>query len=79
MFLIFAGENYYPEGGWNDFVGVVGTLEEAKHRITSSIQESQSKNCRIGFDWMHIVSLEGMNIVASAHSGNSFEIMDLKK
>lgn len=29
-FLVFAGDNYYPSGGWNDYAGAWPTLEEAK-------------------------------------------------
>lgn len=28
-FLLFAGFNYYPEGGWSDFRGSFDTAEEA--------------------------------------------------
>ena len=29
-FLVFAGDYYYPSGGWEDFVGSFDTLEAAK-------------------------------------------------
>lgn len=29
-FLLFAGETYYPGGGWDDFVDDYDTLEEAE-------------------------------------------------
>ena len=29
MFAVFAGYNYYPSGGWDDFVGMYPTPEEA--------------------------------------------------
>jgi len=28
-FLLFAGDNYYPRGGWDDFRGSYDSLEEA--------------------------------------------------
>jgi hypothetical protein len=28
-YLVFAGENYYPGGGWLDFIGRYRTYEEA--------------------------------------------------
>lgn len=49
MFLVFAGEDYYPSGGWNDFVGSYPTLHEAK--------EAAVKQRR---DWWHIVDLTVM-------------------
>lgn len=26
-FMLFAGDNYYPNGGWDDLVGMYDTLE----------------------------------------------------
>lgn len=31
-FLLFSGSDYYPGGGWDDFVASFDTLEEAKDR-----------------------------------------------
>jgi hypothetical protein len=33
-FLLFKGDNYYPSGGWDDFVGAYETLEAAKMAAT---------------------------------------------
>lgn len=29
QFVLFAGDNYYPGGGWQDFVDSYDTVEEA--------------------------------------------------
>ena len=29
QFIVFAGDNYYPGGGWDDFQGSYETLQEA--------------------------------------------------
>lgn len=29
-YLVFAGEAYYPAGGWHDFAGTTSTLEAAR-------------------------------------------------
>jgi len=30
MYLVFAYPNYYPSGGWNDYVGCAQSLEAAR-------------------------------------------------
>jgi hypothetical protein len=45
MYLIFGGDDYYPEGGWKDYKGSSKTLEQAK------IIAATLKNV----DWWHIV------------------------
>ena len=42
MYLVFAGDWYYPDGGWEDFVGSADTLEKARALLTKC-------------DWYHIV------------------------
>lgn len=46
-FLLFAGDAYYPRGGWGDFVGSFDTEVEA-------IAEA----AKIGGDWYHVVDAE---------------------
>ena len=45
MYLVFAGDHYYPAGGWGDFEGAFSTFEEA---------EAHAKSLR-GYDWYQIV------------------------
>lgn len=52
IYLVFAGDNYYPQGGWHDFIGCYPTLELA-------IEVAKAGKS----DWWHIVS--GANIVAT--------------
>lgn len=51
-FVLFAGEQYYPSGGWEDYDSSFDTLEEAKTRA----QEVTS-------DWRDIVDLETGEVV----------------
>jgi hypothetical protein len=44
-FLLFAGEAYYPAGGWDDFRGRFGSLEAAQEWINSLTD----------VDWGHVV------------------------
>jgi len=46
-FLLFAGETYYPSGGWGDFKSSHHSREDAE-RAAEELQE----------DWYHIVDLE---------------------
>ena len=36
MYLVFAGDVYYPAGGWEDYIGERDTLEAAEHLAKSS-------------------------------------------
>jgi hypothetical protein len=49
-FVIFAGDQYYPDGGWSDYRSSYATLDEARHAITPR-------------DWWQIVDLETGRIV----------------
>lgn len=48
-FLLFAGDSYYPSGGWNDFVLDYDTVEEAKEGLSGR-----------SADWAHVVNEIGM-------------------
>lgn len=49
-FLIFAGHEYYPGGGWNDHQGTTAT-EEAAHASALALLED-------GMSWAHYVDTE---------------------
>lgn len=44
-YALFAGDDYYPAGGWNDFRRACDTLEAAYPADGES------------FDWWHIIDL----------------------
>lgn len=54
-FLLFAGNNYYPSGGWDDYVDSYSTLEEAK-----AVGEDRLKSRA---DWSHIVDIRVGGVV----------------
>jgi len=55
-YLLFAGEQYYPGGGWEDYKGTFATLEEA--------QEAESKeSAACGYGWSHIVDTNTMEML----------------
>lgn len=50
-FLLFAGYNYYPSGGFDDFVSDHHSLEEAK--VAGEFTLDHGTGC----DWAHIVDI----------------------
>lgn len=48
-FLLFAGNDFYPGGGWSDFIGRFDSFEEAKEFI---IQNKKS------YDWVQVVECD---------------------
>lgn len=46
-YLLFKGAFYYPMGGWDDFAGDFGTLEEA-------VAAAQP----VADDWAHVIDKE---------------------
>lgn len=52
-YLIFMGLDYYPSGGWNDFVEAVDTLEAARY-----IWEHRAHS-----DWWQVVDTTTMELV----------------
>jgi hypothetical protein len=57
-FFLFSGDNYYPSGGWSDFVKDFDTVSEAKSHILQNRA-----------DWYEIVdSTDGKVVDCSVHS-----------
>lgn len=52
-YLAFEGSEYYPEGGWDDFVGDYDSIEEA----LKAIKEKQVNYREGHLVWAHIVDL----------------------
>ncbi len=48
-YIVFAGDTYYPGGGWDDLVGTYATLEEAK----AAAADAKSK-----LDWAEIIDFD---------------------
>lgn len=55
-FLLFSGADYYPEGGFHDFLGDFDTEEEA----VKAFKDTADTFAR---EWAHIVMLERKDIV----------------
>ena len=53
-YLVFVGSDYYPLGGWGDFVGDYNTLEEARLRALNKKE-----------DWYQIIDSTNKQIVGT--------------
>ena len=52
-FIAFAGDDYYPQGGWNDFLGGFDSIQDAVEELA----RMQS------VDWWHVVDVSTGKIV----------------
>lgn len=59
-YIIFAGDRYYPNGGWEDYVGTAAELIDA-YRMLADRRRSST-------DWWHIVDMATLEIVATGPS-----------
>lgn len=50
-FAVFAGDNYYPWGGFSDLVGTFDDKDEA-------IAEAKKAEARIHDEWSHVIDLQ---------------------
>jgi hypothetical protein len=62
-FLLFATCDYYPSGGWSDFVGAFKTQKAAMVAIQTTARQHG--------DRFHVVSLETLDIVWSGLAGDA--------
>lgn len=51
QYFVFAGESYYPGGGWQDYKGAVETIEQALTLVAN-----------IDCDWWQIVLIGSLTI-----------------
>lgn len=56
QYLLFAGDNYYPSGGWGDFIKSFESLEDAKE-----VGAKYSGN----FTWWHVVDVNTGEVVVT--------------
>jgi hypothetical protein len=68
MFALFAGDFFYPLGGWQDLQGVYQTLTQAKEAL-ARIQQLPDPDGVMPdtFDWAHVVDLRLADKVWSWH------------
>ena len=66
MFLVFAGEDYYPVGGIDDLHSKHETIEGAKS-VTFPVEDPDSFSFD-GYEWAHIFDTEKMIVVAETET-----------
>ncbi len=54
-FIVFAGDEYYPLGGWNDRIGSFSELKDVKKCLRDRFPNGASRGRG---EWWHIVDLE---------------------
>jgi hypothetical protein len=54
-YLLFTGRNYYPGGGWEDFVAAFD--EYAAAVAEGQAQTTYGTNCCANSDWYQVVDL----------------------
>jgi hypothetical protein len=67
-YLVFTGNSYYAQGGWNDCIGSYEDLEEAKGAALARVDEELQ-------DWAQVVDTTTLKIVAAregAYCGKLF-------
>lgn len=66
-FLLFAGDTYYPIGGWDDHVESFDNIEEAVARASEMLASTDapktSRWWNYNHDWAHVVDLEAGAVV----------------
>ena len=55
-YLLFAGDTYYPCGGWEDFIGEYVSIDITRKRIKEG--DAYGK-----YDWWHIVDTSSNRVV----------------
>lgn len=74
-YWIFAGENYYPSGGIEDWKDSYEELEEAKTGLKNIMENpDQRYNICSRYDWGYIVDMEHGDIIFEA-SFNSKKVV----
>ena len=65
MYLVFGGDEYYPAGGFYDYIGSGVTIDDALAAVND---ESDRLHAEIGYglEWWHVVDVATMKIVASS-------------
>lgn len=84
MFYLFAGHDYYPEGGFNDFKGSFISLELAIANLNQITNEAlERKDYQSEVQWFQVVRIEydGWGIAAKGWSrggtDDSYKLVDV--
>ena len=75
-YLIFAGIQYYTQGGWEDYYGAANSLDDAKDIYYEVLEKSSNlipdedydweKNPKGYYDWIHVVDTANDTIILNS-------------
>ena len=61
-YFLFAGDVYYPSGGWKDFKGAFDTIKDASDAAITDLEPYQKEE--LGrFNWYQVVDTSTWKIV----------------
>ena len=63
MFALFAGDTYYPGGGWYDLVGTYDSLAAAQSAAAHGWPDRYEENAVNPYDWYHIIDLTTQKMI----------------
>lgn len=62
-YLIFAGDYYYPDGGWNDFQFTSQSLSFATKQCEQYVKKPTLYDKEVRYCWAHIVCLTENKVI----------------
>lgn len=60
-YMLFAGNTYYPEGGFSDFKGLFGTVDLAIEAVSEYNENKDRFDDE--WDWWHVVNALSLEVV----------------
>jgi len=69
--LLFAGNQFYPNGGWEDFVEYFDSIDEAKKFLIDNFNDES-------YMWAHIVLRDRIKVSARRDTNNDGFIFEWK-
>lgn len=63
MFALFAGDVYYPQGGWSDLVGLFDSLEAAQAAFEAGDPDGYGEGEPRAYEWGQVVDLASRQVV----------------
>lgn len=81
-FLLFAGDIYYPVGGWNDFVGAFDSAEEAVNSLKNPkyLQEDDENWDLVNYEYIVTGKVSGCKMsVEWFHVIDSLDMQEVKR
>lgn len=61
-YILFAGNTYYPNGGWKDFRGLFDTVDLAIKAVND--YNENKHNLEDDWDWWHVVNALSLEVDA---------------